>query len=90
MVGFSVVCVYCGDSAPVIRFGKTESGSLRYRCRSCARTFTAVPKSRALTPEKEEQIVGLLAERTSQRGIARALKVSRDTVRAVRKKRQPE
>ena len=88
MVGINVHCVYCGEAEPVIRFGKTEGGSLRYRCRSCNRTFTAVPKSRALTAEKEKQIVGLLAERTSQRGIARALQVSRDTVRKVRKKRQ--
>lgn len=41
-----------------------------------------------MTPQKEEAITAALAERISQRGIARTLKVSRDTVREVRKKRQ--
>ena len=40
-----------------------------------------------MTPEKEEAIAAALVERTSQRGIAHTLKVSRDTVRRVRKKR---
>jgi len=43
-----------------------------------------------MTPEKEAVIVACLAERTSQRGIARALKVSRDKIRAIRKKTQSE
>jgi hypothetical protein len=36
-------------------------------------------------PEKEQAILRALVERTSQRGIARLLQVSRDTIRAVRK-----
>ena len=39
-----------------------------------------------MTPEKEAQILHLLQERVSQRGIARALHVGRQTIRAVRKK----
>ena len=39
-----------------------------------------------MTPEREELIVGALRERISQRGIARALKVGRQTVRAIRKR----
>ena len=46
------------------------------------------PKSRAVTPQKEQAIAAALAERISQRGIARALNVSRDTIRQVRKKTQ--
>jgi hypothetical protein len=42
-----------------------------------------------MTPQKEAAILGALAERISQRGIARALKVSkvsRLTIRNLRKK----
>jgi DNA-binding GntR family transcriptional regulator len=42
-----------------------------------------------MTPEREALILGALKERISQRGIARALKVGRQTVRAVRKKGRP-
>lgn len=42
-----------------------------------------------MTPEREALILGALKERISQRGIARALKVGRQTIRAVRKKGQP-
>jgi len=38
--------------------------------------------------EKEAQVLALLSERTSQRGIARALKLSRVTVAEVLKKSQ--
>jgi len=39
-----------------------------------------------MTPEREALILRALQERISQRGIARALKVGRQTVRAVRKR----
>jgi transposase-like protein len=74
------------DREKVIRFGTNRSGTERCRCKSCMTTFTLAPKSRAVTPEKEAAILGALSERISQRGIARALKVSRLTVRQVRKK----
>lgn len=78
-------CPHCGD-ADVIRFGTNRSGTARCRCHGCTRTFTLGARSRALTPEREALILGALRERLSQRGIARALKVGRQTVRAVRKR----
>jgi DNA-binding NarL/FixJ family response regulator len=53
---------------------------------ACTKTFTLSPKSRTLAPDKEAAILGALAERISQQGIARMLRVSRNTVRASRKK----
>ncbi len=79
-------CSYCGSTA-LIKFGTNRSGTPR--CRGCGRTSTRNPKSRAMTPEREALILGALKERLSQRGIARALKVGRQTVRAVRKKGRP-
>ncbi len=81
-------CPHCG-SAALIKFGTNRSGTPRCRCRGCERTFTPSPKSRAMTPEREALILRALTERISQRGIARALKVGRQTVRAVRKKGRP-
>jgi len=81
-------CPHCGDTA-VIKFGTNRSGTPRCRCRGCGRTFTRSPKSRAMTPEREALILRALKERISQRGIARALRVGRQTVRAVRKKGRP-
>ena len=78
-------CPRCGDTA-IIKFGTNRSGTARCRCRGCGGTFTRAPKSRAMTPEREALILRALKERLSQRGIARALKVGRQTVRAVRKR----
>ena len=82
----NVSCPTCHNKAHIIRFGTNRSGSVRCRCKVCGKTFTLSPNSRALTTDKEAQIERALAERVSQRGIARMLKVSRDTVRAVRQK----
>ncbi len=79
-------CPHCGDVRRVIKFGTNRSGTARCRCLACTKTFTPAPKSRSLTPEKEAAIERALSERISQQGIARMLKLSRDTVRRVRKK----
>ena len=82
----AIACPHCQNREKVIRFGTNHSGTPRCRCKACGKTFTLSPKSRAVTAEKETAILGALAERISQRGIARALKVSRLTIRQVRKK----
>jgi transposase-like protein len=82
----ALACPYCGNTKDVIKFGTNRSGTARSRCRGCGKTFTPHPHSRAMTPQKQEQILLLLQERVSQRGIARALKVGRQTIRAIRKK----
>ena len=79
-------CPHCGKVKDVIKFGYNRSGTARCRCLACTRTFTLEAKSRRLSADKEAAILGALSERISQYGIARMLQVSRDTVRAVRKK----
>ena len=81
----SISCPHC-QSTDCIKFGRNDSGSSRCRCHECGKTFALNPKSRAMTPQKEASIVASLQERISQRGIARALKVSRLTIRNIRKK----
>ena len=82
-------CPYCQDADPVVRFGTNRSGTQRLWCKICRQSFTPVPKERRVTPEKEERMTVLLRERLSQRAVARALKVSRDTIRRTLKKRPP-
>ena len=82
----SYACPLCGQAEPVIKFGTHRNGTMRLRCKACVKTFTPHPKPRTLTPEKEALIERALAERISQRGIARQMQVSRDTIRLVRKK----
>ena len=82
----SLSCPHCGNKNEVIKFGTNRSGTARCRCLACGKTFTPTPRSRALTPEKQAAIERALAERVSQQGIARMLKVGRDTIRRVRQK----
>jgi hypothetical protein len=51
------------------------------------KSFTPVPKDRRVTPEKAEQMASRRRERLSPRAVARALKVSRDTMRRTLTKR---
>ena len=78
-------CPHC-KSARCKRFGTNRSGSARGRCNDCNKTFTPNPNSRAMTHQKEGQIVAALQERISQRGIARTFRVARLTIRNIRKK----
>lgn len=84
----ALACPGC-SSVDVIRFGTNRGGSARCRCKECLKTFTPKPNLRSLTPEKEAAILRALAQRISQVGIAQTFKVSRNTVRAIRKKTQP-
>ena len=67
--------------------GKSAGGKQRFRCRGCGRRSRENPYQ-GRPAEKEEQVLLLLQERTSQRGISRALKLSRVTVAEMVKKRQ--
>jgi transposase-like protein len=87
MVTHIYLCPRCQEADPVVRFGTNRSGTQRLWCKVCRKSFTPVPKERRVTPEQEERITVLLCERLSQRAVARALKVSRDTIRRTLKKR---
>jgi transposase-like protein len=88
MVTIAIACPHCQEIEKIVRFGTNRSGTARCRCNACGKTFTPTPNDRSSTVEKEAEIERALAERLSQRGIARLLKVSRDTVRKVRQKGQ--
>jgi len=82
----AVACPHCSDTASIARHGENRNGTERLRCKACGKTFSPDGRPRVLGDERREQIERCLAERMSQRAIARALGVSRDTIRAVRKR----
>lgn len=82
----AISCPFCGDTASIIRRGYNRCGTQRLFCKICQKRFTPNPVNRSLSEEKQELIEKALAERMSQRGIARTFKVSRDTIRSLRKK----
>ncbi len=86
MVTKNYACPHCGQVEPVVRFGFTEGGRQRLRCKECHKTWSPEAQSCTLSAEKESLIVKALGERLSQRAIARSLGAGRDTVRKVLKK----
>ena len=82
----AIACPHCQQCQNVVKFGKTEAGTQRAKCKDCNKTFAIHPKSRAITPEKEAAIERHLNERTAIRGICRALRVSPNTIYATLKK----
>ena len=80
-----VLCARCG-SEHLKRDGKSAAGKQRFKCGGCGRRSCENPY-RGRSVEKEAQVLALHLERTSQRGISRALKVSRVTVADLLKKR---
>jgi transposase-like protein len=79
-----VLCSHCG-SEKLVKDGFSPTGKQRYRCRGCGKRSREQPWT-GVTPEQEAQVLALANERMSQRGIARALKMSRVTVVSILKK----
>jgi transposase-like protein len=86
MIISPICCPHCNQAEPVVKYGTTETGTQRAKCKQCNRTFAINPKSKRLTPEKETLILRHLEERASIRGICRALKCTCGTVYKVLKK----
>ena len=86
MASMDVVCPHCGKTDLVVRFGFNRCGTRKYRCKACVKVFTPQPQTRTLTPEKEELIRAALEKQASLWGIARAYRVSRNTITALQAK----
>ncbi len=75
----TVCCVSC-SSSDIIRFGTTDGGNQRYRCRACSKTFCLNPGTRAYPAEFKEQVLKAYQERASMRGVCRIFGISRNTL----------
>ena len=77
-----MLCPHCQRQAG--QFGRTANGSQRYRCASCARTFTddttRAPDRRRGDPEIMSLALRLLLEGTSIRALERQLHIGRNTI----------
>ncbi len=82
-----MVCPYCQQ--PVIKRGVSAVGAQRYYCKSCRKTCQREYRSNAWKPGVHELISQLLLNGSGVREIARRLKVSTDTVSAIRRHHQP-
>lgn len=82
-----VKCPHCGERERVRRHGANRNGTRRCYCVICSRAFTLEGRPRRVSAEREADIERALLEKTPIIGIARALKVSPNTVRRVLKKR---
>ena len=86
MVTKIYACPHCERPEAVVRFGFTDGGRQRLRCKECCKTWTPEGPGRRISAEKEALIEKALQERLSQRAIARSLSAGRETVRRVLKK----
>lgn len=75
-----VRCVQCAcNSSSCIKYGRTNTGKQRYRCKSCNKTFIHDYKNVAYTIP-DNSITSLLKEGCGIRSISRLLKISNTTV----------
>ncbi len=73
-------CPYCHSARQVIKSGRNDSGSQRYRCQACRRYFTPAPKPEGYAPATRNFALKLYLEGTSLRAIGRLLHLNHQTV----------
>lgn len=73
-------CPSCHSSRRQNKAGFTRSGSQRYFCTVCDKTYTPVPRARGYSPQVRRQAVAMRLEGTSQRKTARLLGVAVQSV----------
>jgi transposase len=82
----SVKCLHCGGE-DLVKNGHRSNGDQRWRCNSCKKNFQTQYRYNANKPGVKEQIVELTLNSSGVRDISRTLKVSKDTVCSVLKKK---
>ena len=90
MVYQKVKCPFCG-SEDVSLFGKSKKGTQRYICNhdECShKTFQLEYKYNACKPGVHERIIEMAMNGSGTRDTGRALRISKDTVTTVLKKRK--
>ena len=88
MVSVPVQCPYC-QSTEVIKAGKQDNGTQRYRCQNeqcMRRIFLLQYQDRGRIPEIRRQVVDLALNGSGIRDTARVLRISPTTVIAILKK----
>jgi transposase-like protein len=73
-------CPSCQSSARQVKHGRNPSGSQRYLCRPCGRTYTPEPTPYGYDEQTRRQALRLYADGMNLRRIARQLGVVHQTV----------
>ena len=90
MAKIEVKCPYCGQEK-VVKYGKSRSGKQKFKCCNdeCSRKiFQLEYQYKACEPGMREKIIDMVINGAGTRDIGRVLKVDKDTVTAVLKKRK--
>ena len=91
MAEAAVKCPHC-QSETVVKYGKTSTGTERFRCQQsaeCGRTFVRSSAYPGCLPTVKRQIVDMTLKGSGIRDIARVLHVGSNTVlREVKKSRR--
>ena len=73
-------CPLCASTHRQAKHGKTMSGSQKYRCQACAKTYNPAPQKQGYPPELRRKALQMYVDGTSFRRIARFLEVNHQTV----------
>jgi hypothetical protein len=75
-----VTCPSCQSSTRQVKHGRNPSGSQRYRCQSCTRTYTPAPTAYGYDAATRRQALRLYADGMNLRRLARQRGVVHQTV----------
>ena len=73
-------CPRCQKKQKQYKVGFNPSGSQKYRCYKCGKTYTPEPNLNGHAPEIRLKAIRLYLEGNSFRGIARLLKITHQSV----------
>lgn len=56
-------CVRCGEEKHQNKHGRNKTGSMRYLCKHCNKTYTVNPKERKYSEEKIKEAMKLYSKK---------------------------
>jgi len=68
-------CIKCKSKDCVKKMGKNASGSQRYICKNCGKSFVLKPKKKVYSEKFKKKAMRLYFEGNSSRAVARILKI---------------
>jgi len=80
MNAFQILCPCCRSPYRQIKWGRTPTGSQRYRCQVCRRVYTPAPRKRGYPEEMRRAAVQMHLNGIQLRRIARQLGVHHQSV----------
>lgn len=73
-------CPHCQSNHQQIKAGHNQSGSQRYVCKNCGKTYTPSPKLRGYSSNVRQQAIQLYHEGHSFRAVSRQLGIGTQSV----------